>query len=324
MDDSFGSSGNQLRWTPEQMGLRKQVAAIRVPRAEATRIWETIDLIREDRLLEREPTCLLVAGETGVGKTEILKQYLARHPPRRVKGNIVRPFLYVSLPQGSTPRDAAQRMLRMLMDTSKNSRPSLEEERYLRDVSRGSKNEVTGMAIAQMAAQGVEAACFDEFQHTTERGAAKTRLDTTDWIKDLVKTGEISIVMAGMPSITAFVRDHPQLSGLTQYPFTLDNFGYENQNDRSRFSEFLRCFGERLPFARCVPLDDPDIALAVHLSTAGNLRILRRLLNAAGDLAIKQDMDELAVVHLALAAPSVFHLVPEAQRPLGNPFIPLL
>lgn len=300
---------------------KRQVSRVFAPTALAAQIWRAIDAVREEGLMGREPTCVLITGDTGVGKTEILKRYMAMNPPYRVARQMVRPVLFVSLPARASPRDAALAMLRVLWHPrdATGELKSREEEHLQRVIPR-TKNDAIAMAKRKMKNQKVEAICFDEFQHASDRGNSKSQSDTMDFIKDLVKTAEIPIVMAGMPSVTSAVNDHAQLSGLTQHRFKISNFPYGTKDHRQSYQCFLQVIAEQLPFD-CVPrLDHPDVALALHVMTGGNLRRLVRILSVASDAAIDRDADELTILEVGLGAAQIFHMLPARERPTEFPF----
>ncbi len=101
-------------WAAVDMAVRRHaLRELFVERAPTAAIANKIDKARSDRDALSEPTCMLVTGETGVGKSAFLKHYAAGCPSRREAGCLVQPVVYVELQSKMTLLSAAKALARV-------------------------------------------------------------------------------------------------------------------------------------------------------------------------------------------------------------------
>lgn len=73
-----------------------------------------IDKIEEHHQLSFgsvQPDGLYLYGETGLGKSTILKEYKNKYPSKRIGGSTKLPVLYLTVPVGATPKSVASKIL---------------------------------------------------------------------------------------------------------------------------------------------------------------------------------------------------------------------
>ena len=76
-----------------------------------TKILGYMDRCRDLSDFESEPTCMMVFGASGVGKTTVIKKYLSQNNrDSKVRGEVV-PVLHIELPDNAKPIDAARELL---------------------------------------------------------------------------------------------------------------------------------------------------------------------------------------------------------------------
>jgi len=158
---------------------RRALQDLFVPRAPTTALARLIDKVRADRDALSEPTCILMTGETGVGKSTFLQHYAARHPRRREAGCLVQPVIYEELQSKTTILAAAKALLRKLDDPSR---------------GRGGLADLTHRVRHQLEAQRVEVVILDEFQHIVETGDVTVN-KVADWFKQVAKATNVPFVM---------------------------------------------------------------------------------------------------------------------------------
>ncbi len=173
-----------VSWGRRDMNTRRQALQdLFIERQPTTALTKLIDKVRADRDALSEPTCILITGDTGVGKSAFLKHYAAGHPPRREAGCLIQPVLYEELQSKTTIISAAKTMLRRLEDPS---------------AGKGNLADLTYRVTHQLGAQKVEVVILDEFQHIVETGEITVN-KVADWLKQVAKAANVPFVMAGMP-----------------------------------------------------------------------------------------------------------------------------
>lgn len=248
-----------------------------IPRALCDELIATMDLVRRNMREGAEPTSITFVGGAGVGKSSILKNYVAGEPVTQAieDGCIVRkrPVLYVAFPESMSLGDAGDLTLRALLGPAA---PQGRRARY-------------GILPEQLFLQGVELMIFDDFQHVLEKGAEKTRTATRDWIKYLTKQTTIPALLAGMELINEIVSADDQVDQLTPYRFELPRYGYKTADEKKDFRDFLAELDRNLPFDHLAHLADPDRARRLHMASGGVLRPFCIFLRRAADFAIEEN-----------------------------------
>lgn len=271
------------------------------------RLHDVFDRIRSTRLVDPEPTNVLVTGETGVGKSDILSRYLAKHPAVRMRdGNVRRPVLCVEIKNMATPQSTARQMLTLL---------GLSDPAY----HRGSTAELTARVKDHLIAQSVELCMLDEFSNTlSDDGRVRTTRVAT-WVKDLCKSktrtpenpngrhGEnICFAMVGTAKSSRVVDPNvnPELASLTPYRIELPRYQYRDTNEIAEFRAFLDALDQELPFDELSDIGLADekgtcpIADKIHSVTFGLLRPLGYLIREAAALAITEGAPHIFERHL--------------------------
>lgn len=259
-------------------------------RPQFTEIWQTFDEIRADFREGAPATCMIIIGETGVGKSTVVEEYSKANLPTRNESehsfDTKTPVLLVSLKGMSQRLSAAQTILKKLQ--------------RLPTVT-GKLSPVTDRIEAQMKKQAVELLILDEFQHLAETGAEKTKSQTADWIKGLAKETRVPIVLVGMPSLADVITANAQLASITPLRRALAEFRYDNERRRKAFRSFLSELDALFPFDQQAGLGEDWLAEKMFLASGGNPRLLCTLLRWAAKAAIEDGSRRILEKHLETA-----------------------
>jgi len=266
------------------------VGAIYVEREATAGLARLIDKLRTNRQFLREPSCILITGDTGTGKSRFLTRYHEAHPARRIGGRIRRPVLLAELPVRATMPGAATALLEGLGDPGAN-RGKLVDQTFR--VQRLTKD------------QEVEAVLIDEFQHIVEASGERTINKVGDWLKQLAKSANVPLILAGMPNSAAVLDANKQFAGICPYRFVLDGFGKTTVAERKAFRQFLALIDAQLPFNHLSRLGEQIIADALFVATKGSLRQLARLLQEAAFHAIDRCAPSIETGDLAFGFQTV-------------------
>lgn len=296
------STGFVLQAQTDMSTRRQALQNLFVERAPTTALTKLIDKVRADRDALSEPTCILITGDTGVGKSAFLKHYAAGHPPRREAGCLIQPVLYEELQSKTTIISAAKTMLRRLEDPS---------------AGKGNLADLTYRVTHQLGAQQVEVVILDEFQHIVETGEITVN-KVADWLKQVAKAANVPFVMAGMPTATRVLEGHSQFAGITPYRYILDQFDWASQRERTAFREFLALVDAMLPFDDMAGLADKECAELLFIATRGRLRPLMRLIKQSALHALARGSANVGQVDLAYG----YEQIDPANARADNPFEP--
>lgn len=281
----------KLKWTnapaQERRTIINRAFALR---PQFTQIWQDFDELRTDFREGAPSTCMMIIGETGVGKSTVLQEYANANLPMRTETDqgfsTHTPVLVVSLKGMSQSLSAAQTILKKLLRVP---------------TATGRLSNITDRIETQMQRQGVEILILDEFQHLAEAGAEKTRSQTADWVKGLAKETRVPIVLAGMPSLAEVIAANAQLASITPLRRQLGDFKYENERGRKAFQSFLRELDQIFPFDEPADFGEPYLAERLYLASGGNPRLLCMLLRWAAKAAIQEGTRRVEERHLASA-----------------------
>lgn len=294
-DDEF----EEIPWAEATLDERLgQLGNLVVARDIEDSIRKVFDRVRRARLIYKEPRNVVVFGETGVGKSDIMARYLADNPERRVDGCIVRPVLLVEVRNAATPASVAKQMLTAL---------GVDEEFFNVPTT-----ELSRMLKRQLIGQRVELSIIDEFNNTlTDNGSHKANR-IADWVKDLSKTKTrtstnphgtvdeiIPFAMVGTRKVKGLIdpTTNPELRSITPHVIEIDRYRYGTTDEKKAFRDFLNGLDAQLPF-------DADSELGstfgdkMHLATYGLLRQVGQIVTYAAELALHDGSDFIHEHHL--------------------------
>jgi hypothetical protein len=259
-------------------------------RPQFTQIWAEFDELRADFREGAAATCMMIIGDTGVGKSTLVKEYANANLPLRLETedgfSTQTPVLLVSLKGQSQSLGAAQTILKKLMRAQNAS---------------GRLSNVTDRIETQMQRQAVELLILDEFQHLAEAGAEKTRSQTADWIKGLAKETRVPIVLVGMPSLAEVIAANAQLASITPLRRALGEFNYSTVRGRKALADFLAELDALFPFDEKSGFNEPWFTEKLFQASGGNPRFLCRLLQWGAKAAIREGAKRVGTRHLEVA-----------------------
>ncbi|MEC5207526.1 energy-coupling factor transporter ATP-binding protein EcfA2 [Vogesella perlucida] len=230
-----------------------------------------------------EPQCMLVTGDTGVGKSRLLETFYSLHP-RFINGDHTEtPVLLASLPLPATIAGFFTALLACL----KAPYPD-----------RGNIEYKHTRLIQLLSRSNTRMIILDEFQHLVERGTVRRIEVVADAIKSLINQTGLPFVLVGMPSAAAVLECSPQLAGRFPLRMAISAFNWiEKPTD---FERLLSCYEQGLPVDKASGLCDEDMPARLYLATGGNFRALATLIQKAVRMALIQGCPRIEQAHLEL------------------------
>lgn len=231
---------------------------------------------------------LLIQGDTGAGKTTIIKLYMRDYPRTSTEDGSIVPVLRASVPVPATCKSLATALLAAIGDPAAEKGTQLSQTHRLKRFFEACK---------------VELVILDEFQHFQDRDSLNVLKTVSDWLKLLMDQTNVPIVLAGLPYSNTIL-DAPgneQLQRRFGTRIELKPFCYETSKERQDFRRFLNAIDDKLPLAEKSNLADPATALCIFLSTDGVVAHVMKLVRRATVIALESGQEELALATLALA-----------------------
>ena len=295
------------------MKLEDKLANIETIYIETSKIKEIMEDIEEAILVGRssnyfsQPSCILVMGLSGVGKTS-LREHFERKYPRNTyrdeeKEQTLVPILSTTLTDDKNPKAAPGKMLRDLGD---------ELEGKL-----GSRAELGDRFVRQIKDAKTEAIFIDEFQHAFEGGGENRKGSAANWIKTLINQTKRPVVLFGMPWCIDILEQSSELKNRFDYVHLLDEFDTETES----FAEWLKLLDgidKKLPLEQSSNLSDPKFAYRLLALSGGNLsRLMKKIIKPAARKAAIGNESNIGL-HRLLAAAKKHLGVPEEFNPLAQ------
>ncbi|MPW29671.1 AAA family ATPase [Agarivorans sp. B2Z047] len=251
-----------------------------------TKILSYMDRCRDVSDFESEPTCMMVFGASGVGKTTVIKKYLSRNRRDSEAGGDVVPVLHIELPDNAKPVDAARELLLEMGDPL---------ALYETDLARLTKRLTDLIPVV-----GVKLLIIDEFQHLVEERSNRVLTQVGNWLKMILNKTKCPIVLFGMPYSRVVLQANSQLHGRFPIQFELRPFSY--QGGKGVFKTFLSHLDRALPFKKEAGLANDELQKKLYAFSQGNMRSLRNLIYHASIEAINNEQDMIAYQDLVFAS----------------------
>lgn len=316
VDDAAPEDGTALWAEAPDKTRRDALRNLFVDRDIEKKIIDVVNSAIADRHLHAEAQNVVITGDTGVGKSEIMKRILAAHPEHRdpETGDIVRPVLYVDVRNSSTPKAVAQAMLIQLMTL--NGKALVDPDELISSTMAIGVPELTRRVKAQMMGQKVIVALLDEFHNTVSDNGTDRLNKIANWVRDFAKSksrsaakadGDLSetivFVLIGTRKVDRIVDPalNHELASITPYRVSVDRYRYGTDEEKEAFQALLDDIDDELPFDEFSDLGAPALAEKLYVATFGLLRQLGIIVVKAADLAITDGSDRVYERHLHAA-----------------------
>ena len=271
-----------------------------------------------------EGSCLFLIGETRVGKTTAIHEFVEELHTQLSLGHAKKrgytvedldPLNASTAITIATPTGLERPIIKVLVG----SRPTFNE--LLAHVlvclgvpvtSRATFGERLQLLTTQLIGQRVHMAVFDEVQHISEHRSAEGAYRAADVFKVLMKATRVQIVCAGLPHTIEIMDANPQVAGLTHRIHRVRPFAFDLDHT-SELMRFMQSITRELPFDEVSTMAEPDVAQRVGLHAdffAGRIALLT---HAAVGYAIERNRRCIDINVLAETLRDRF-CVPDAEN----------
>ncbi|QSO54068.1 TniB family NTP-binding protein [Alicyclobacillus curvatus] len=245
---------------------------------------------------------IFISGETGMGKTTLLREYVKNHPPEVLDDRTRVPVLYVTVPVGSSIKALTSKILEGFGD------PLFDKGTELNMLSR---------IYRYIDVCEVELIIFDEFQHLIDSDTQHVLNKVSNWMKTFIETIERPVILCGMPESVDVFAHNPQLDRRFCHRFPLTGFQFDTRESQREFRSFLKNIDGKLPFVERANLADPEFSSRLFYASLGVPFYIMKILEEATEYAARSGMDQLTMDCFSRA----FDTIRRSRRPcVTNPF----
>lgn len=261
---------------------------------------DRIKRLHQRSRLTGQPGGLLITGLSGSGKSTVKQEYQALYPLHDTGEVIHVPVLAVDTPAGPTVKNLAETILAAMGD----------ELRY-----RGTTEQKTQRIYHYLKLCKVELILIDEFQHFVQHGGRSQVLLVTDWLKNLIDTAGIPVVLLGLPDCENVLNMNVQLARRFSARHYLKPFAFETEEEQQEFRALLVAIQDSLPM-RTVDLSNSEMALRFYVATFGLIDFVCKLADTAVQIAAHQGVRKIDnAIYAAAFEEEVWRDAPKALNP---------
>lgn len=280
-------------------------------------ILKKIKRAHRSKEISPEPKSMCIIGPTGSGKSTIIKKYMEQHPIS-IKDKSSRLTIFNAvIPSDSTPRKFIRSLLTSLLAQISNCKPEDVPANLVNDQD----SDTTKLRLYKyLHDAGVELIILDEFQHLISNKTAsssKVLLELAKTIKVMIIETGIPIVMVGTGRANIVFDVDPEVSRRFHASIEIYPFMINDEQAFSMYRKFLAEVDKLLPFEKLSKLAEKELAIRLYAASNGFIDDIMRIIHAAGEDAIEDDVSYISLEYLAKAFEES---AGKNQTAEGNPF----
>jgi len=235
-------------------------------------IFNDFDELRLNRKFQADQQCMLLIGDTGVGKSHTINHYKKRVLATQNYSRNTMPVLVSRISRGKG-LDAT--LVQMLADLELFGSSQIKK--------RGYKTDLTKKLVESLIKAQVELLIINEFQELIEFKSVQERQQIANGLKFISEEAKVPIVLVGMPW-AAKIAEEPQWASRLVRKRKLEYFSLKN--DSKYFRQYLMGLAKKMPFDVPPKLESKNTTIALFAACRGENRALKHLLLEALKLAL--------------------------------------
>lgn len=208
---------------------------------------------------------MLLVAQTGSGKTTVLEYYASKFPPVRSPVGMKIPVVRVKTPSAPSVKMLAETILVAIGDPAAAS---------------GNTTVKTNRIIHLFKSCGVELLMIDEFQHFIDGNRMTECQKVTDWVKTLIDSLGIPVILSGLPRSILVLNSNPQMRRRFGAPLYMAPFSFHDKESQIEFRGVLNELQSSLPI-ECPDLSEANMARRFYFATHGLMDYIVKILDDA-------------------------------------------
>lgn len=216
--------------------------------------------------------CLLVCGESGVGKSTLLLWLIKKLTSVKTDDGWVRPAIYIEIPTAPTAIAVCEALLTALGDPRPSAGTRPQKFRRLRE---------------KLLEQKVRLLVLDDLQHVFDRESDRILFDASEAIKQILIEHPISVLCAGLDDARKVVESNEQLKRRHMATVSLKRFDWSNKKSKASFIAVLSAFVRALPELEFPDLENEKVAIRFYLGSGGIFDFIFKLFLLGAWFAMK-------------------------------------
>ena len=258
--------------TELQIGQLRNFSDCIVMHTQIKTIFNDFDELRLNRKFQSDQQCMLLIGDTGVGKSHTINHYKKRVLATQNYSRNTMPVLISRISRGKG-LDAT--LIQMLADLELFGSSQIQK--------RGYKTDLTKKLVESLIKAQVELLIINEFQELIEFKSIQERQQIANGLKFISEEAKVPIVLVGMPW-AAKIAEEPQWASRLVRKRKLEYFSLKN--DSKYFRQYLMGLVKQMPFDEPPKLESKHTTMALFAACRGENRALKHLLMEALKLAL--------------------------------------
>lgn len=239
------------------------------PHAEV--IFNDFDELRVNRKFQSDQQCMLLTGDTGVGKTHLIESYRKRVLATQNYSRETIPVLISRIIPGD---DLDKTLINILSKLNLFGSSQRKKQGY--------KTDLTQKVVKCLIKAQVELLIISEFQELMEFISPKDRQKIANALKSISEDAKVPIVLVGMPWADK-IAEEPQWSSRL---FRRRKLEYFSLQKRLYYRNYLMGLAKHMPFKEPPKLEEKHIAVPLFAVCRGENRALKRFLTESLKLAL--------------------------------------
>lgn len=246
-------------------------------------------------------------GESGLGKTTLLKTFMKNQPHFETTEGSQRPMVLVTVPPKPTGSSLSSAILEGLGDPLA----------YSRDNEASKRNRV----IHLIKKCGVEVMILDEIQHLSSRWGEVNRHDAADSFKVIMDATNIMMVLSGLEYGDALFRQNEQFRRRFTTNIRLSRFAWRDEDSRKQFRGFLNALKLQIDqYVSTIDLSSSEVAFRFYLASGGMTSRVVAILEKALSEVLLQNSTEMGLLEFAEAYSDLSAAEPDSNNPFTADF----
>jgi len=273
--------------TPNQIEQLQNFSNCFITYPAVKEIFKDFDELRLNRNIQSDQQCMLLTGDTGVGKSHLINEYKKRTLASQNYGRATMPILISRISSGKG-FDAT--LTQMLID--------LDHFGGYQFSKRGYKTDLRKKLVDNLIKAQVELLIINEFQELIEFKTGIERQHIANGLKYISEEAKLPIVLVGMPWAEQ-IAEEPQWSSRLVRRRKLEYFRL--QRDLDIFRKYLISLAQKMPFERPPKLGNKDFTVRLFAACKGENRVLKHLLVESIKISMNKGDSTLEMQHIGEA-----------------------